>query len=214
MEIFVEGVASKYIKPNQVIANIHFKTSDKLYKEALANGINNVEKFNDLLKEIDLENKLQTRNFSIDEEKVYNEEKRKTEKKGYIFNQFAILKFDYDNKIIENLLNLTSKIDNAPNINFQFELKEKEKYLDDLINEAYNDANKKAMMMAKTANKNLKEAVSVDLNGVSNIQNRISESTFDSTVLKTMSINNMNINSICPEDIELNVKIYCKWIAE
>lgn len=213
MEIFVEGIGRKFVSPDQVVANIFFSTRAKTYKDAIEKGLNNVNTFNNLvLIGSGLEEKdLQTRNFSVNEERMYNEATRKNETVGYIFNQFATLRIDYDNELLSKILQLSSSLENAPEINFQFGLKDETKYLKELIEKAYNDARNKAGIMATTAGKKIKDAIMLDLNGASNINYRLSESNFDSSILRTMALNNVDTTSIHPEDIELVTKILSKW---
>lgn len=215
MEVFVEGIGRKFVSPDQVVVNIFFSTRTKTYKEAVEKGLNNVNTFNNVvLLGSGLEEKeLQTRNFSVNEERVYNDTKRKNETVGYIFNQFATLRIDYDNELLSKILQLSSSLESAPEINFQFGLKDETKYLNELIDEAYNDAKKKAQIMATAAGKTLKEVITLDLNGASNINYRLSESSFDSNILRTMSLSNIDTTSIHPEDIELVTRILSKWNA-
>lgn len=215
MEIFVEGVSNKNVTPDEVVANIFFKASGKTQEEAIQKGLNNVTTFTNLvLIGSGLpSDSLKTQNFSISEDRVYNEESRRHEVVGYVFNQFATLKMDYNNELLSKFLSLTSSLENAPEINFQFGLKEEDKYTNELIDEAYRDAERKARMLADAAGRNLDDSIMLELKSDSNMQMFRSQSSFDSGILKTMSINNIDTSYIHPEDIKVEVRIATKWEA-
>lgn len=215
MEIFVEGVSRKSIAPDEVIANIFFKAQGKTQEEVIQRGINDVTTFtNVVVAGVGLpSDSLMTKNFSISEDRVYNEETRRHEVVGYHFNQFASIKMDYNNELLSKFLSLVSSLESSPEINFQFGLKEEDKYASELIDEVYKDAKRKARMLAIASNKTLEDSVMLELKNDSNMQVFRSQSNFDSGILKTMNINNVDTSYIHPEDIEVEVRIASKWLA-
>lgn len=215
MEIFVEGVSRKNVAPDLVIANIFFNAKGKTSEEAIQRGVNNVSTFTNLVVlgvGLPIES-LTTKNFSINEDRVYNEDARRHEVSGYVFNQFASIKMDYNNDLLSKFLTLVSSLENAPEINFQFGVKDEEKYTNELVNEAYNDAKRKAEMLARASNKTLGDSLMLELKGNTQGQLFRSQSNFDGGLLKTMSINNIDTSSIVPEDIEIEVVVNSKWNA-
>ena len=215
MEIFVDGIGKKYVTPDEVIVNLYFKAKGNSREEVIEKGLNNVATFtNVVLCGIKLPNdSLMTRNFSINEDRIYNEETRKYEVSGYVFNQYALLKMDYNDKLLSEFLNLTSSLENTPEINFQFGLKDESKCISELIGVAYNDALEKAKVLASVSGKKLKDSVMLELKNNYNMNFFRSESNFDSGVLKTMSANNIDTSYINPEDIEISVVVATKWDA-
>lgn len=215
MEIIVDGVAKKIVIPNEVIVNIYFKATDNDRETVINKGQNLVANFvEDVLVKLNYDkNELKTRNFSINEEKKYNEQTKKYEIDGYVFSQNAIFKMDYNNEIIEKFILQTSKLEQTIEMNFQFGLKNKEIFEKELIQEAYEDAIKKASMLAVIAKKEIKDNISTELINKLN-SNYISNSIYERNALQMVSHNNQYINSLYPEDIELYVSVSTKWIAE
>ena len=105
MKIQVNGIAKKFVPPNEIILNIFFTQKGETYQEAVSKGLNNIYAFNSLVlidNGLD-ENKLQTKSFSVNENQSFNDNTKNWEKDGYIFNQEAILKIDYDNNLLTKI---------------------------------------------------------------------------------------------------------------
>ena len=106
MEIIVEGKGVEYFTPDQVVLNIEFHTKGLSYEEALSEGVKNVQNFvSELLLRNGFNNEdMKTRSFVVREDKKYNESTRTYIFDGYLFNQSATIKFDYD-KVWSHVLN-------------------------------------------------------------------------------------------------------------
>ncbi len=215
MEIIVMGNGKKIITPDEVVLNLDFITKGYSYDEVLTNGSHNVKLFvNDILipnnfKETDLK----TRNYVIKEEKKYNNTRGEYIDDGYSYNQSAILKFDYDKEKMAKLMIEISKLANAPKSVVNFKVKDEEKYHKEVLNLAYQDAKDKALIIATSAGKTLKDPVKVSFQPFE----EYSESQIDSDCLyeRAMCIKTDDITStFTPMDIEISENLYCIFRAE
>ena len=126
MKIQVNGIAKKFVPPNEIILNIFFTQKGETYQEAVSKGLNNIYAFNSLVlidNGLD-ENKLQTKNFSVNESQSFNDVTKNWEKDGYIFNQEAILKIDNDNKLLTKIIKSISMLENSPSLTVSYGLKD------------------------------------------------------------------------------------------
>lgn len=218
MEIIVQGKGTKYFTPDEVILNITFDTKGQSYEQTLADGVRNVESF---INEILLKNgfnkeEMKTRNFVIREDKKYDEITRQYIFNGYSFNQYAILKFDYDKERISIIMEALSKLDNSPNCQINFGVKDEKECKRKILAKAYKDAEEQAQAIAIASGKILKQCVRVDFKPFTT--EYISPSTFNSDMMymkeAAIGVAPTIINTFTPEDIELSETLYCLWIAE
>jgi hypothetical protein len=110
---------------------------------------------------------------------------------------------------------------NPPKCNILFGIKEEETIKNSMLADAYEEAKKKAEVIAKAANKSLKDCIKVDfkpfdtalLSGTNlNSKNFLCEEA--AYKLASNSVSEMITNTFTPEDIELEETIYCLWITE
>lgn len=217
MEIHVEGEPLEYVSPDQVILNIEFKKKGESYNAVLTEGIESVKTFIEQIlipNSIDKE-ELKTRNFTIEEDKKYNNKLKKYEKVGFLFNQEAVLRFDYDKILLAAIMISLSNLKNPPLCYVEFGLKDKKEVQKNILSKAYEDAKIKAEAIAIASKKKLKDCIKTEFLKKSNsefISNfAIEEGIFNSSLeVQTKNI----VNTLIPEDIKLSEKLYCLWITE
>ena len=217
MEIYVEGEALEYVSPDQVILNIEFKKKGESYNAVLNEGIESVKTFIEQIlipNSIDKE-ELKTRSFTIEEDKKYNNKLKKYEKVGFLFNQEAVLRFDYDKILLAAIMISLSNLKNPPLCYVEFGLKDKKEVQKNILSRAYEDAKIKAEAIAIASKKKLKDCIKTEFLKKSNsefISNfSIEEGIFNSPLeVQTKNI----VNTLIPEDIKLSEKLYCLWITE
>lgn len=219
MEIIVQGKGIEYFSPNEVVLNIHFYVKGSTYEEVLTKGVNNVMNFVNviLLNNGFTKDDLKTRSYFISEEKRFDEITRKYYPDGFSFNQNATLKFDYDKEKIAKIMDELSRLENAPNVNINFGIKDAKECKRRILAKAYDDAKMQAEAIALAAGKNLVGCAKVDFKPFTT--NYFSESSFDGNVrykAKAMGVNNQEslMTTFTPQDIELSETLYCLWIAE
>lgn len=217
MEIHVEGEALEYVSPDQVILNIEFKKKGESYNAVLTEGIESVKTFIEQIliqNSIDKE-ELKTRSFTIEEDKKYNNKLKKYEKVGFLFNQEAVLRFDYDKILLAAIMISLSNLKNPPLCYVEFGLKDKKEVQKNILSKAYEDDKIKAEAIAIASKKKLKDCIKTEFIKKSNsefISNfSIEEGIFNSPLeVQTKNI----VNTLIPEDIKLSEKLYCLWITE
>ena len=218
MEIIVQGKAEDFFKPDEALFFFEFNVKGNSYEEVLSQGVNNVDLF---IKNILLLNgfkmeDLKTRSFVVREDYIYNEITRKNDFNGYIFNQSATLKFDYDKNRMATLMERISKMSNAPKYQLSFGIKNEKECKRTILSKAYQDAKLQAEAIASAAGKTLKDCVKVDFKPFTTTI--VSESYLDSDMAYAKSARfgaaPTIINTFTPEDIKLTETLYCLWIAE
>lgn len=219
MEIIVEGKGVEYFTPDQVVLNIEFHTKGLSYEEALSEGVKNVQNFvSELLLRNGFNNEdMKTRSFVVREDKKYNESTRTYIFDGYLFNQSATIKFDYDKERLAKIMNDFSKLDNAPTCRINFGLKNEKDAKRRIVAKAYRDAELQAQAIADAAGKTLKQCAKVDFKPFTT--EYVSQTTFGSDMMysKAARLNDNAariVNTFNPEDIELTEILYCLWLAE
>lgn len=214
MEIITEGISEKFITPDIVTININFNYKNENLEELVNQATNEINDFiNRILTKYNLKNTdLKTTNFSIKKENKYNEETKSYEFDKYSYNQNAKITFPYDNVVLPNIINDISKLSNIT-YNITFDIKNKEKYRNELIKEAFENAQEKALVISLSAQKSLKECIKTDFRELSNIYNE-DYSSGNLIEAKLLNIQNQIFENITPEDIKLTEKIYTIWIAE
>jgi len=219
MEIIVEGKGTNWITPNQVIMNLKFEERGIKYEEVLTKGSENVEIFIQEILEKNGFNKdeMKTRNFVVSESKKYDEQERAYVFDGYIYNQDATLKFDYDKHKMANMMEQISKLETPPICQINFSVKAEKKHRMDILKTAYQDAESQAYAIATSAGKILRQCKKVDFKPfnteyISTTQLRTNMMYEENAYIgnSTQSI----MNTFTPEDIEITETLYCLWLAE
>lgn len=217
MEIHVEGEALEYVSPDQVILNIEFKKKGESYNAVLTEGIESVKTFIEQIlipNSIDKE-ELKTRSFTIEEDKKYNNKLKKYEKVGFLFNQEAVLRFDYDKILLAAIMISLSNLKNPPLCYVEFGLKDKKEVQKNILSKAYEDAKIKAEAIAVASKKKLKDCIKTEFLKKSNSEFISNFAIEEGIITSSLEVQTKNIvNTLIPEDIKLSEKLYCLWITE
>ena len=216
MDIIVQGVGTKSFKPDLIIVSFSFKTIQKDYESALAEGVKNVESYLKLLESMDFDKKdVKTLSFRVSENRVYNESTRKYDFDGFMFTQNAELKFDYDMKRMSKLMEQTSKLKNAPVCKLDFSIKDSKQAEEELIALAYQEAEFQAKAIAKASGKEVKECVKVSFEPFN--AETTSRSRYDAEYACMSKCSSGVADSIqnifVPEDVEVSHSLYCQFFA-
>jgi len=146
MEIIVEGVSEKFITPNFVTLNINFNYKNENYEELIKEATSEINDFiKQILEKYEFKNTdLKTTNFVIKKENKYNEKTNTYEFCCYSYNQNTKITFLYNNLKLSNIINDLSKLSNVPTYSVNFDIQDKEKYRNELIQEAFENTKEKA----------------------------------------------------------------------
>lgn len=216
MEITTIGRGKGKYVPDEVQINLVFQSRSIDYQTALTEGNKGIDEFvNEVLVKLGFnKNDLKIRNLIVREERKYNNQTGNNELVGYLFESDALLEFPYDKALITLFLNSISKLTNPPHFTLNFGLKNEEQHKNELLQKAYQDALNKAEVIAKSANKKVKESLKVSFEPLN--QPFSSLSSFDSrNILYTneTSIDNF-VNYLNPVDIEVEEILYALFLAE
>ena len=205
MEIHVEGEALEYVSPDQVILNIEFKKKGESYNAVLNEGIESVKTFIEQIlipNSIDKE-ELKTRSFTIEEDKKYNNKLKKYEKVGFLFNQEAVLRFDYDKILLAAIMISLSNLKNPPLCYVEFGLKDKKEVQKNILSKAYEDAKIKAEAIAIASKKKLKDCIKTEFLKKSNSEFISNFAIEEGIITSSLEVQTKNIvNTLIPEDIK------------
>ncbi|MBQ8425783.1 MAG: SIMPL domain-containing protein [Clostridia bacterium] len=219
MDIIVEGNGVKYFKPDQITINFDFKTVEKTYDQALENGAINVEKYLNLLISLGFKKEdLKTRSFRVSEERHYDESKRIYVADGFAYSQSAKLTFDYDMERMSTLMEETSKFKNAPIYRISFNIKDNKQAQEELLALAYEDALLQANALAKASGTKVVTCKTVSFQPF-DAERGYSSSMYDGAIMSKAKCCSDNArqaiqNVFIPEDVEVDMTIYCQFIAE
>ena len=218
MEIIVQGKGEKFVSPEEVVMTISFTTKGYSYEEVLNNGTKNVKLFVDniLIPNGFSKEDMKTRNFVIREETKYNNITNSHEPDGYSYNQYAVLKYDYDIEKMAKMMEEISRLENPPKCQVNFSVKDEKACRRSILAVAYKDAEEQAKAIANSAGKILKECVKVDFKPFTT--EYVSETALNSDIMFDKALRTgaapMLVNTFTPEDIQLQETLYCLWIAE
>ncbi len=216
MEIYVQGTGSSFVKPNEVRLALTFVATDNRYEDVLRKGVESVDTF---VKEILLPHQftvedLKTSSFVIREDQKYNEQTRSYEKHGYQYNQYALLKFDYDKELLARLMEEISKLETPPAYQVHFGVKEEKKVKKQVLKKAYQDAYEQALAIAEASQKQLKDCRKVDFQPTTDLclspmkmERNVKMGSVDSAFQQIA-------NTFTPEDIKVQETLYCVWLTD
>lgn len=221
MDIYVTGIGEEKFAPDQIRIVLTFQSREKTYAEAYEKGLRSVEEF---VRKVLPAAKLKKKDFistyfNVSVEKEYEEEKRRYVDCGYVFHQGSYIEFDYDMKKASKVIEMINTLENAPEYNLQFSLKEDKEAEEATIRKAYEDAKRKAEVLAKEAGCALGRCKKSDLNHTSlRFQSNTSfdmvmaESTMANGAMRSLKSSVAEV--FTPEEITISESVYCVFEAE
>lgn len=216
MEIIVKGIGEINVKPNLIKLTFNFNLKEKSYDGAIKNGIKNVESYILLLTKLGFNKEdIKTNSFRLSENKEYNEKTRTYVSNGYLYYQCVNLEFDYDMSKLSEIIDKTSKLNNGPSYTINFTIKDDKKLEEELLDDAYKNAEFQAKAIAKSCGKdktlNCKKISfqPFDESFYSPTSfDRIKMADYDSSIGESLQ------NVFVPENIQVQKEIYCLFEAE
>ena len=215
MKINVVGYAKKEVLPDEVEICFTFNRKSETYEGAVELGTKSVDDYLKFLKAFGFQkDEFKTCNLRVSENKEYDESKRKYVSVGYVYTQTVKLKFDYDVKILADIMEQTSKLEFAPEYTVRFDVKNKDKLSYELYGEAVADAKNQAEIIAKASGLNLSVCKRISTNLTDNAIELYSETSFNGERMMCKSaVSNMVQNNFTPEEITVETKLYVIWEA-
>lgn len=224
MDIMVKGTGTRYYKADEVELNLNFRTNTDSYETALEKGTKDVQIFiEEILNQMNFSKEdMKTRSFRVYEDKRYDYKHNVEKSYGFVYEQMAKLKFDYDINVVAEFMDRVSKLSNPPKYTISFNVKDEKKIKEEALADAYNMAKEKAEAIAKAAGKNLKECIKTDFRPFE--EKVYSNSALDGEMFSERrrgaagperASAEQTIKTIfTPEDIEISETLYCLWITD
>lgn len=219
MDIVVMGKGKLNFKPDQIVINFDFNLKEKTYEKVLQLGTNVVEKYLSLLLSFGFKKEdFKTRSFRVSENREYDNIKRTYVSKGYVFNQSAKIKFDYDIKKLSQLMEKTSAFDDAPAYRIDFAIKDEKCAEEELLKLAFKDAEMQAKFIASASGKELKDCVKVSFEPFD--EKLTSESRLDSNEMMcyakagARAVSESVQTVFVPEDVVVEKEVYCLFVTK
>ena len=219
MDIVVMGKGKVNFKPDQIVINFDFNVKEKTYEQVLQQGTAGVEKYLNLLLSLGFKKEdFKTRSFRVSENREYDNMKRIYVSKGFVFNQSARIKFDYDMEKLSQLMEKTSAFDDAPAYRIDFAIKDEKSAEEELLKLAYKDAEMQAKFIASASGKELKDCVKVSFEPFD--EKLTSESRLGSNEMmycakaSARAVSDSIQTVFVPEDVVVEKEIYCLFVTK
>lgn len=217
MEIIVQGNGKLLLEPNQITIKFENRSKNKSADTATEIGVSTFKKLSKLLEDIGFNpNDLRTTCCKLNENQVYDETKRKYVKDCYEFYQSAKITFDLDmarlSKIREQLLTLG---EDSPTYSITFERNDTDNVIEEILKQAFVDAEFQAKSIALAAGKQLLECTKVSFEP---FDNRTfysdTELGVNCMMAKSRSATSDFAQTIIPDKIAVTKTIYCNFAAK
>lgn len=216
MEITTIGRGKGSFVADEVQISLLFQNRSNNYETVLKEGNESINDFvNQVLLPLGFSKEdLETKNLIVKEERQYNHQTRVNELIGYLFESEALLKFPYDKDLIALFLNAVSRLNMPPQFTLNFGLINEEKYHDELLDKAYQDALRQAKVIIESSKKEVKDTLKVSFEPLN--QPFISPSSFSSRNILLANENNFDnfVNYLNPMNIEIEEVLYVLFLAE
>lgn len=215
MEIKVNGIGEKFVKPDQIRLDLRFTAKGKTYEEALELGVKSTKAFHEVMEMAKLDkDDLKTTSFRISKARKYDEQTRQYYDDGFEFSQNASLKFEYDMTLMANIMEKISLLKNPPTYIINFCLKDEDMADRELTKLAVDDARRQAENIALACGKTLKDCVKASFEP-------FEERMYDSCarfegdrMMAKASVAHELAEVFVPEDVQLSKTVYTLWICE
>lgn len=210
--IKITGIGEIAVPPEKICVALTIKGLDKLYGEALKKEDKNMELLENATVSSGIKkDNIITSNYSIVERYEYLQNKK--EFLGFEVSQTVKIEFDFDKKVLTNLINNISKIiKDGPHLHVTFKADEK-KVHKKLLELAVENAKNEAEIISKAAGVKLGKIISISHNfdqievvyGGSNMN-------FEGASLKAASAR--SLNNINVDNIKFSANINVEWEIE
>lgn len=214
MEINVVGQGEKSYKPDQVTIDVTISAVYKDHEEALIKGEESVLEFLKAMKPFGFEfEDFKTVDYQIKDELSHQNNTYK--KIGVRYTRSLNLKFDYDIKKMAKMVETASKLKNAPRITARYGLKDTKSAEIALYADAYQNAKNQADIIANTAGLKVVRCAKINTDEEFNDYHSITSCGPDVMCKKAYSSASETMaQTYVPQDIVVNQRIYCVFVAE
>ena len=164
--IRVTGKGQISVPPDRIRLLFELEECKDTYREAIKASKESVDELRKIFEKLGFDVKeLKTTNFEI--KSVFETEKVKKDEykqvfKGYKYSHVLKIEFDLDHDLLGKILDNVSRCECHPEFDISYTIKDKEAVKNKLLEKAVKDSRVKAEVLAKAAEMNLDELVSID----------------------------------------------------
>ena len=164
--IRVTGKGQISVPPDRIRLLFELEACKDTYREAIKASKESVDELRKIFEKLGFDVKeLKTTNFEINS--VFETEKVKKDEykqvfKGYKYSHVLKIEFDLDHDLLGKILDNVSRCECHPEFDISYTIKDKEAVKNKLLEKAVKDSRVKAEVLAKAAEMNLDELVSID----------------------------------------------------
>ena len=164
--IRVTGKGQISVPPDRIRLLFELEECKDTYREAIKASKESVDELRKIFEKLGFDVKeLKTTNFEINS--VFETEKVKKDEykqvfKGYKYSNVLKIEFDLDHDLLGKILDNVSRCECHPEFDISYTIKDKEAVKNKLLEKAVKDSRVKAEVLAKAAEMNLDELVSID----------------------------------------------------
>ena len=164
--IRVTGKGQISVPPDRIRLLFELEECKDTYREAIKASKESVDELRKIFEKLGFDVKeLKTTNFEINS--VFETEKVKKDEykqvfKGYKYSHVLKIEFDLDHDLLGKILDNVSRCECHPEFDISYTIKDKEAVKNKLLEKAVKDSRVKAEVLAKAAEMNLDELVSID----------------------------------------------------
>lgn len=166
--ITVKGTGNVSVKPDLIIITMNLESQKMDYNQTMQLAADSLNTITLAIESMGFDKKdLKTTRFSVNTHyRSYrdNDNNYKSKFDGYICEQGLKLEFDFDSKLLSDVLTAIAKTSVNPRLNIQFSVKDKDAVNEALLVEATKNAREKAEILAKASGVVLGKLISVDYN--------------------------------------------------
>lgn len=211
--ITVKGVGTASARPDFVVLSLSLETVDQTYETAMNKAAEKIGELNSSLAKVGFE-KESVKTIDFDVRTDYESEKDRNGNYRRVFNGYVVkhrlkVSFDFDTKVLAQVLNAISSCVARPELSVCFTVKDPSAINEALLVSATENAKKKAVILCGAMDSKLGEIVSIDYNwGELDIYSRTRYEVEDDC--KCLMAAPMSID-VEPDDIDTSDSVTFVW---
>lgn len=166
--ITVKGTGNVSVKPDLIIITMNLESQQLEYDQTMQFAADSVNIITSAIESVGFDKKdLKTTSFNV---RTHYESYRdkdnnyKSKFDGYVCEQGLKLEFDFEPKVMSDVLSAIAKTSVNPKLNIQFSVKDKDAVSEELLAQATENARKKAEILSKASGVDLGKLINIDYN--------------------------------------------------
>lgn len=211
MEIYVEGRAERAFSPEVIHFDFNYEIREKTYEKVMTLGSAEVDRFFSFMQSLGYKKSdIKTRAFRVYEDIKYDYASKKNINNGFVYSQRLRLDTKYDIEKMTKIMAELASLKNPPKYTITFALRDDETAKNECIQEAFKKAKARAEAIAKASGTTINKCEKVSLTPF-DAGEHISNTRYDGAemMMKSASVADSIQNTFVPEDITVDLTLYC-----